>query len=466
METRSQMVTVHRFRGRTKEMKAELEQLLPLLRAQARSAPLALVNGLKDDAHLAIDEGRYAAAVTSSKEAVDLAMARLGPAHLQTAASWQVYGLSLLFNRQPREALEATRLAHEMTLKIRGGNEGHPQVINSRASHARALAANGRLEDAIRELKRAIADAGETLGQRARIVGFFSQNLVRYQLDAGEVKDAIASSERATSVLAEHVQEDSSTFGATLNARGIAYLAAYDGARAIADLDKSLATARKILGPRHEATLRSAAAHAAALAMDGQAAAALEAVRALAGDPTLAATPSGLGRLGLLAMAARLSGDDELTTELLDRVTGEIRFEAEHRRSEVRWRIETGLHQVATGRPAEAERNFRSALADGVGHALAHSPETSEAQVGLARSLMYQGRAAEALPLLRQSDAFWRGFDSENRWAGEAAFWLAKCYAALGRDADAMQAYQRAVPILARSRLPGDAHLVKLARAR
>jgi len=33
----------------------------------------------------------------------------------------------------------------------------------------------------------------------------------------------------------------------------------------------------------------------------------------------------------------------------------------------------------------------------------------------------------------READEFWRGFDAESRWAGEAAYWLGRCQAALGR---------------------------------
>ena len=57
--------------------------------------------------------------------------------------------------------------------------------------------------------------------------------------------------------------------------------------------------------------------------------------------------------------------------------------------------------------------------------------------VGLGRVKMRQGRFVEALPLLEKADSFWRSFDAENRWAGEAALWLARCQQALKRSADA-----------------------------
>ena len=61
-------------------------------------------------------------------------------------------------------------------------------------------------------------------------------------------------------------------------------------------------------------------------------------------------------------------------------------------------------------------------------------------------------------------DGFWRDFDRKNRWAGEAAFWLGRCYSALGREAESKRAYAHAVRILAESAIPGDSKLIELAR--
>ncbi len=73
-------------------------------------------------------------------------------------------------------------------------------------------------------------------------------------------------------------------------------------------------------------------------------------------------------------------------------------------------------------------------------------------------------QAAEALGPLQEADAFWNDFDPDNRQTGVTAFWLGKCYAALGRTNDAKKAYSRAAKILARSPFPGDAKLVQLSR--
>jgi hypothetical protein len=49
------------------------------------------------------------------------------------------------------------------------------------------------------------------------------------------------------------------------------------------------------------------------------------------------------------------------------------------------------------------------------------------------RARLALGDAEAALETLTEADAFWREFDAENHFAGEAAFWLARAYADLGR---------------------------------
>ena len=82
----------------------------------------------------------------------------------------------------------------------------------------------------------------------------------------------------------------------------------------------------------------------------------------------------------------------------------------------------------------------------------------------LARARLAQAAPTEAVKQAERADRFWREFDPDNRGAGEAALLVSRCYAALGRDADARQAYTRAAGILARSPLASDAKLLKLAR--
>jgi serine/threonine-protein kinase len=462
LEARSLLVSVHRFRGRTQEMKAELERLVPQLRAQAAQAPAPLAQTLKDQAHLAIDEGRYEQAVAAAREAAELAMARLGPDHVQTAACWLVHGLALLSAGRAAEALAASGRALEMTTKIHGGNTAHPQVVSARVPYARALAANGRLEEAIVEMKRAIAGTSTTLGPRTRQVGFFTQNLVRLQLEAGQVKEGLASSELALAILSEHAQLESTTIGGAVSARALAHLDAYDGAQALRDFTQALAVARKVLGPNHDATLRNEAQYLAALAMAGRGEQVVPRLRELAADPAWAAQRSGHERSYWYTFAARLARADDLGRGFIA-LDPQQRAEARERTQlGPRWALERAHLELRAGAFDAAERGYRSAM-EGSQAALVN-PRAAEARLGLARVLLERRQVAQALPLLEQADAFWSQFQPANRWAGEAAYWLGRCHAALGQSAAARAALARAAQILEGSPLAGDRELAARAR--
>jgi hypothetical protein len=94
------------------------------------------------------------------------------------------------------------------------------------------------------------------------------------------------------------------------------------------------------------------------------------------------------------------------------------------------------------------------------------TPAAADVEMGLGRIKMAEGKHADAEPSLSKADAFWRDFDPDSRSAGEAAFWLSRCYAALGRHAEAKVVSERATRILAHSTFPVDAALVTQAHFR
>jgi tetratricopeptide (TPR) repeat protein len=92
------------------------------------------------------------------------------------------------------------------------------------------------------------------------------------------------------------------------------------------------------------------------------------------------------------------------------------------------------------------------------------SPEMADVWLGLGRALLGLNRPAEALLLLQQADSFWRNFEADKRWAGEAAFWLARANEALGRKADAKRDFTRAIDLLTNSPIAQDRKLIDMAR--
>jgi hypothetical protein len=85
---------------------------------------------------------------------------------------------------------------------------------------------------------------------------------------------------------------------------------------------------------------------------------------------------------------------------------------------------EIGIDEIDLRLAAAAESTLRGA------HALFDrlqplpTPARADAQVARGRALMETGNLDEAAVLLRRADSFWTASGPDNRWAGEAAFWL------------------------------------------
>ena len=125
---------------------------------------------------------------------------------------------------------------------------------------------------------------------------------------------------------------------------------------------------------------------------------------------------------------------------------------------------EIGLVRLDQGDAAPAAAVLEQALREFERLESRVTPARADALVGLGRARLAQGRVANALPPLETAHAFWRDFDPDNRWAGEAALWLGRCYLALGRKAEADEALNRAQELLSRSPIPSDVKLLQLAR--
>jgi hypothetical protein len=87
-------------------------------------------------------------------------------------------------------------------------------------------------------------------------------------------------------------------------------------------------------------------------------------------------------------------------------------------------------------------------------------PSHAEADLVFGRAWLASGQAAQALPYLQRSDAFWRGDEKANpRRAGEAASWLATALQAQGQVQASRDARRRADQLLARSSRPREQSL-------
>jgi eukaryotic-like serine/threonine-protein kinase len=426
--------TAHRYLGRTAKMREDL------------------VLALGNRAHLAIDEGKYGEAETATKEALDAAVATFGERHPETVALARLLAVSYGYNKKAHLALRAAEHAHRLTFEIQQDNPKHPDVIDARAMYGTALANVGRFDEAVEQPAQAVSDATEVFGPSSMMAGFFTVRLALYRLEAGELQPALADAQQGLKVQAELAEPDSYTYTSALNVYGLALLSARRADEALRTLTRVAEILKRALGPSHEMVRSTEVARALALGYSGNLRGAQqEAERMLETYRAQEALP--LDRpLDVSGLLQRLAGDPEgglrAQQEALTAIQPGPRAPAQR----MRVLAQIGLDHVELGRHDDASAALAEALALFKAHQKRTTPPHADTLVGLGRVKLGQGRPAEGLPLLEEADRFWRGLDADNRWAGEAALWLGRCYGALGRSADARAALARADRILCRAR--------------
>jgi serine/threonine-protein kinase len=423
LRARVLLTPVYRFRGQTKEMGTELDRLLPLLRAKPAAFAEHLVVALKNKAHLEIDEGRYAEAERAAREALDVGIERLGDRHPETVAAFLMVALTYQFSRSAEAALLASERAYRIAIAAYPGMARHPRVIEGRLLYGRALAEAGRLAEGVEQLTLAVEDAADVFGPSSRMVGFFSVPLSTFQLESGEITEALDSSRRAVDIIAEDARPESFRYAAALHARGAALLAARRADEALPDLTRAVEIARQALTPLHDVTRTFAAEQALALAWLGRHEEAEHlVVEILPRDPHSSSRST--ARLWhVLGVVKRLRGEyaEALRLQQQARESMPDGASALERMNILK---EIGLNLQELARPAEASTWLEQALALSRRAQTRPTPDRADTLVGLGRARMATGRLTEAVALLREADRFWRDFHGENRWASETALTL------------------------------------------
>ena len=221
LHARVLMTHVYRFRG-TEEGRAEIEKLLPVLRAsQGLDGDLGIA--LKNQAHLEIDAGRYAVADKVAQEAVEVT-AHAGSRHPEYVAALLTRGYAYQYSRNADESLQAAEDAYRTARAVFGEAPKHPRIIEGRLLYGRALGEAGDLPRAIEELSSTVSDASDVFGPSSRMVGFFSLPLAEYQMETGRTSDAIENSRDAFSIVARHTKPQSFRYAAAIHQRGAAFL--------------------------------------------------------------------------------------------------------------------------------------------------------------------------------------------------------------------------------------------------
>jgi tetratricopeptide (TPR) repeat protein len=184
-------------------------------------------------------------------------------------------------------------------------------------------------------------------------------------------------------------------------------------------------------------------------------------IDALVAPPPSASNAMKFRSLHHAGVIARLRRDSAAAQAHQQAALQALGSEATHALRRQMARTELALVALDQSDAAQALRWLEAeAEADTAAGAAPTMPAQADHHLALGRAWLAQGRAADAERALTVADAFWRDFDPGSRWAGEAAYWLGRCHAALGHHAAARQALARAARVLATSPFADDRTLL------
>jgi tetratricopeptide (TPR) repeat protein len=361
LRARVLMTPVYRYRGGTKEGRAELARLLPVLRA-TKGLQTEFVIALKNQAHLEIDDGRYDAAEQTAEEAVDVAFRALGTNHPEYVAALLTRAYAYQYSREATASLRAAEDAYRTAVAVFGDAQKHPRIIEGRLLYGRALGEAGEAIQAVEQLTQAVSDAVDVFGPASRMVGFFSLPLAEFQMETGRTDEAIENSRNAVGIIAQHTKPNSFRYAAAVHQRGAALLAARRAEDAIPDLTVATETLRETLSTRHSVTRWFQADQALALARAGrhrQAELVIEPLLPRAGSPI---DPAEDKALYVMGVNKRLAGDCDAALRFQQQALGSMSQGRNADLRRMRTLTEIGLTLLDLGRPREAVEPLERAL--------------------------------------------------------------------------------------------------------
>ena len=461
LRARVLLTKVYRSQGFAERGLEKLEDLLPLLRERRIELPEDLMIALLTRIPLLVDQGRLDDSILAAQEAVDTASSTFGEQHKYTISALMALTNSYAFAQQTELALSTAERTHRLAMETYSNDPQHPMIIDSRTAYARALSYSGLLERAIEMQDLAAEDASEVYGESSMVVGLILQNRVENELLLGRLEEALSTSERARSILREHLEPDSLNYIAAVNARGKAQLMARR-TDAADTLTESYGGAKRIFGPVHRHAVITRGRVALALAYAGRLDEATRESEQAVEDLHESGDESSHGPLWARGVVLQLTGSYREARQSHLRALARVESDLEAGLDRARVLTGLGLAQLELGSLNDATESLGQARALFRSEQQRITPHHADALVGLGRVHMALGDPDTAVGLLEQADDFWRGFDAQSRWAGEAALRLGRCYAALGREGPAKEALARAMEILSRSPIASDRNLLAL----
>jgi len=445
--------------------RAELSAVLPLLRQRAAEEPDELVAGLLDLARMDGRARHHEDALAAANEALEIVRTRLGdqsPLKVDLLLSVQTSYRQLgRYGPSKDAAFKAYKTAQAMY----PGQASHPKVVETRFFYGGALEKMGQLIQACEEYRSVFRDTEALVGPQGRMLGIRLSSTAPHFVKAGYFDEALRNAVRGREILLAAFPQGNARFeAATAENVGLVALTARGSATAIEALTTAVEGFRRDGGPTHENVMDVQRMRSLALAYAGRMAEAEQAMAEVVGHQS----SNVRDRFDVVAwvngIRSRLNGDHRTALRLQSQAFGSLSPQHVDSLDGAAIRKEIALNRLELGEFDAARDELGKALAIFEARQAAVTPDRADALVALGRIELATGAADSALAHLTTADSFWRNFVPTSRWAGEAALWLGRCYLAVGRRAEAQATLDRAARILARSPMPGDVDLLKLAR--
>jgi serine/threonine-protein kinase len=449
--------------GRAPEGRAEVEKALVVMEASGQQTTPNYAQAKLLQALLAVDERRMNVAAEAAEQALRVLQSSSGGHWVHLLEAHQVLGMIHRMEQRYPAAVEHSQRAFELSRKAFAADSTHPRVIDAQMTFGRALFAAGRLEEAIEHMRSAADGAVVTFGEDSFMAGHFYRSLASAQIERGELRDAIANARKSVAILERGPKPGSADHHASrLSTLGNALLAAREPLEAAARLEAAIRLVQTTNDRR--ALLANQSAYGVALISLGR----LQEAVALLSHVVQASEESSprvhWQAQRSLASAYRAQGRPQAAQQILERSLAKAPASSRRQIDHALTLAELGLVQLELGDARQANELLENAIAAIAAAQPLMTPQRAEVLVAVARAQMQVGSAPLALRNLQLADEFWRSFSPKNRGAGEAAFWLGRCFAVHGNTGEARQAYARAEKILAQSALPSDIRLAQLAR--
>ncbi|MCH9694124.1 MAG: serine/threonine-protein kinase [Gammaproteobacteria bacterium] len=369
--------------------------------------------------------------------------------------------LAVTYRRIDRgaEALDAARTAHNLFLEFYAAEPQHPRIVDATMTYGRALVQVGDYRQGAEMIEEAARLTIMRFGDSSMIAGHFLTSLAAVQTERGDLVNAVQNARHGLEIFLEQKQTGTLEHASRLSTIGGALLAQRD----VASAKHYLAEANAITKKEDFAMgrVRSSVSLALIDTYSGEFAHAEQLLQELVRETQGSDDRSRYQALRNLGTAYRLQGRSEDALSVLELSIAENKVPARigDRASSM---VETALVYLAQQNAAEAQAQLDSAESIFMALLVADTPPVADLMVARGRIALLNSDPSSALAYLESANAFWTELNPESRWAGVAAFWLARCYRALGRTRDAAEAHARAMRILSASPIPIDVQLLAM----